>query len=151
MTGWPARYTVSSSSAASDGYKRQFGCFAEIARERFNGTLAGTLTITAGAGGMGGAQPMAVTMNDGVVLVIAWGVCARIGIGAALLRNAVGKLPGAPNEFWYSIHFCMGILTGAFTIIGFFIAIVATQKEDKKHFKGAHHKAGLAILILVIM
>ncbi|MFT7393975.1 MAG: urocanate hydratase, partial [Candidatus Azotimanducaceae bacterium] len=47
-----------------------FECFAEIARKRFNGTLAGTLTITAGAGGMGGAQPMAVTMNDGVVLVI---------------------------------------------------------------------------------
>jgi hypothetical protein len=90
-------------------------------------------------------------MAHGIVLVIAWGVCAPIGIGAALLRNAVGKLPGAPNEFWYSIHFCMGILTGAFTIIGFFIAIVATQKEDKKHFKGAHHKAGLAILILVVV
>ena len=47
-----------------------YECFAEIARKRFNGTLAGTLTITAGAGGMGGAQPLAVTMNDGVVLVI---------------------------------------------------------------------------------
>ena len=47
-----------------------YECFAEIARKRFGGTLAGTLTITAGAGGMGGAQPLAVTMNDGVVLVI---------------------------------------------------------------------------------
>jgi len=44
--------------------------FAEIARRRFAGTLAGTLTITAGAGGMGGAQPLAVTMNDGVILII---------------------------------------------------------------------------------
>ena len=34
-----------------------YECFAEIARSRFNGTLAGTLTITAGLGGMGGAQP----------------------------------------------------------------------------------------------
>ena len=47
-----------------------YECFAEIARTRFGGTLAGTLTITAGAGGMGGAQPLAVTMNDGVVLIV---------------------------------------------------------------------------------
>jgi urocanate hydratase len=47
-----------------------YECFAEIGRKRFGGTLAGTLTITAGAGGMGGAQPLAVTMNDGAVLVI---------------------------------------------------------------------------------
>jgi urocanate hydratase len=47
-----------------------YECFAEIARKKFGGTLAGTLTVTAGAGGMGGAQPLAVTMNDGVVLVV---------------------------------------------------------------------------------
>ena len=47
-----------------------YECFAEIARRRFGGSLAGTLTITAGAGGMGGAQPLAVTMNDGVVLIV---------------------------------------------------------------------------------
>ena len=46
-----------------------YECFAEIARQKFGGTLAGTLTVTAGAGGMGGAQPLAVTMNDGVVLI----------------------------------------------------------------------------------
>ncbi|MFZ1439779.1 MAG: urocanate hydratase [Candidatus Microthrix subdominans] len=47
-----------------------YECFAEIARLRFGGTLAGTLTVTAGAGGMGGAQPLAVTMNDGVALIV---------------------------------------------------------------------------------
>lgn len=47
-----------------------YECFAEIGRKRFGGTLAGTLTVTAGAGGMGGAQPLAVTMNDGVVLLV---------------------------------------------------------------------------------
>ncbi len=47
-----------------------YECFAEIARKRFGGSLAGTLTVTAGAGGMGGAQPLAVTMNDGVVLIV---------------------------------------------------------------------------------
>lgn len=43
--------------------------FAEAARQHFNGSLRGTLTVTAGLGGMGGAQPLAVTMNDGVCLV----------------------------------------------------------------------------------
>jgi len=44
--------------------------FAAVAAKRFNGTLAGTLTLTGGAGGMGGAQPLAVTMNDGVCLLV---------------------------------------------------------------------------------
>jgi len=44
--------------------------FAAVAAKRFGGTLAGTLTLTAGCGGMGGAQPLAVTMNGGAVLVI---------------------------------------------------------------------------------
>ncbi|HET7629413.1 MAG TPA: urocanate hydratase [Bacillales bacterium] len=44
--------------------------FAEAARQHFGGTLAGTLTVTAGLGGMGGAQPLAVTMNDGVVIAV---------------------------------------------------------------------------------
>jgi len=44
--------------------------FAAVADKRFNGTLAGTLTLTGGAGGMGGAQPLAVTMNDGVCLLV---------------------------------------------------------------------------------
>ncbi|MYF84316.1 MAG: urocanate hydratase [Acidimicrobiia bacterium] len=47
-----------------------YECFAAIARKRFGGTLAGTLTITAGLGGMGGAQPLAITMNGGVALCI---------------------------------------------------------------------------------
>ncbi|MXV97486.1 MAG: urocanate hydratase, partial [Acidimicrobiaceae bacterium] len=47
-----------------------YECFAAIARKRFGGSLAGTLTVTAGLGGMGGAQPLAITMNDGVALCI---------------------------------------------------------------------------------
>jgi urocanate hydratase len=43
--------------------------FAAVANKHFNGTLKGTLTVTAGLGGMGGAQPLSVTMNDGVCLV----------------------------------------------------------------------------------
>ena len=42
--------------------------FAEMARQHFGGTLAGTLNVTAGLGGMGGAQPLAITMNEGVCL-----------------------------------------------------------------------------------
>ncbi|WP_431874446.1 urocanate hydratase [Micromonospora marina] len=44
--------------------------FAAVAAKRFEGTLAGTLTLTAGCGGMGGAQPLAVTMNGGVCLIV---------------------------------------------------------------------------------
>ncbi len=44
--------------------------FAAVANQDFNGTLAGTLTLTGGVGGMGGAQPLAVTMNDGVAICV---------------------------------------------------------------------------------
>ena len=44
--------------------------FAAIARKRFGGTLAGTITVTAGLGGMGGAQPLAITLNGGVAICI---------------------------------------------------------------------------------
>jgi len=62
-----------------------YECFAEIARRRQakgqgDGTLRGTITLTAGLGGMGGAQPLSVTMNDGVALCIdveAWRVERR--------------------------------------------------------------------------
>ncbi|HET8602318.1 MAG TPA: urocanate hydratase [Marmoricola sp.] len=47
-----------------------FETFAAVADKRFGGTLAGTITATAGLGGMGGAQPLAVTMNDGVAICI---------------------------------------------------------------------------------
>lgn len=44
--------------------------FAAVANEHFGGTLAGTLTVTAGCGGMGGAQPLSVTLNGGACLII---------------------------------------------------------------------------------
>lgn len=47
-----------------------FETFAAVARQHFGGTLRGRLVLTAGLGGMGGAQPLAVTMNDGVALCI---------------------------------------------------------------------------------
>jgi len=47
-----------------------FETFAAVAKKRFGGTLAGTITLTGGCGGMGGAQPLAVTLNDGVCLIV---------------------------------------------------------------------------------
>lgn len=44
--------------------------FAAVARKRFGGTLAGTITLTGGCGGMGGAQPLAVTLNGGVCIIV---------------------------------------------------------------------------------
>src|SRR6195952_2555528 len=55
--------------------------FAAVAAKKFNGTLAGTLTLTGGCGGMGGAQPLAVTLNGGVCLVV--------DVDAARLRRRV--------------------------------------------------------------
>ena len=47
-----------------------FETFAAIGAKRFGGTLAGTITLTGGCGGMGGAQPLAVTLNDGACLIV---------------------------------------------------------------------------------
>ena len=47
-----------------------FETFGAVARKKFSGSLAGTITLTAGLGGMGGAQPLAVTMNDGVAICV---------------------------------------------------------------------------------
>ena len=47
-----------------------FETFAAVADKRFGGSLRGTITLTAGLGGMGGAQPLAVTMNDGVAICV---------------------------------------------------------------------------------
>jgi urocanate hydratase len=44
--------------------------FAELARQHFGGTLRGRVSLTAGAGGMGGAQPLAITMNEGIALIV---------------------------------------------------------------------------------
>ena len=88
-----------------------YECFAEIARRKFskpgyNGTLAGTITLTAGLGGMGGAQPLSVTMNDGVALCIdvdAWRVQRRVETRyldevADSLEDAVARCMRARDE-----------------------------------------------------
>ena len=58
--------------------------FAELARQHFGGTLRGRVTLTAGLGGMGGAQPLAVTMNEGVA------ICVEVDPERARRRLAVG-------------------------------------------------------------
>ncbi|MDP8958654.1 MAG: urocanate hydratase [Actinomycetota bacterium] len=67
--------------------------FAAIAEQRFGGTLRGTLTLTAGLGGMGGAQPLAITMNEGVALVVEVDP-GRIGrrLQSGYLDEAAGSL-----------------------------------------------------------
>src|SRR5687767_14111595 len=58
--------------------------FSAIAQKHFGGTLKGTLNVTAGLGGMGGAQPLAITMNEGVCLaaeVEAWRIEKRLQTG----------------------------------------------------------------------
>jgi len=60
--------------------------FAAVARKRFGGTLAGRLVVTAGLGGMGGAQPLAVTMNEGCAL------CVEVDLQRIERRIATGYL-----------------------------------------------------------
>jgi urocanate hydratase len=83
-----------------------FETFAAVADKRFGGTLAGTITVTAGLGGMGGAQPLAVTMNDGVVICIECDparIARRIehrylDVQAASLEEAVAMAVAARDE-----------------------------------------------------
>jgi urocanate hydratase len=58
--------------------------FAELARQHFGGTLRGRVVLTAGLGGMGGAQPLAVTMNEGVAL------CIEVDPARARRRHEIG-------------------------------------------------------------
>jgi urocanate hydratase len=75
--------------------------FAAVAAKKFGGTLAGTLTITSGCGGMGGAQPLAVTMNDGV--------CLAIDIDATRLQRRVETryLDEIANDLDDAVRRCM--------------------------------------------
>jgi urocanate hydratase len=69
--------------------------FAELARQHFGGTLRGRVALTAGLGGMGGAQPLAVTMNDGVVIAI------EVDEARARRRLDIGyvdRLTASPDE-----------------------------------------------------
>jgi urocanate hydratase len=69
--------------------------FAELARQHFGGSLRGRVVLTAGLGGMGGAQPLAVTMNEGVCLAI------EVDPARAKRRLDIGyvdKLTGSPDE-----------------------------------------------------
>ena len=69
--------------------------FAELARQHFGGSLRGTVTLTAGLGGMGGAQPLAVTMNDGVA------ICIEVDDSRARRRHDIGyvdRLTASPDE-----------------------------------------------------
>lgn len=87
----------------------------------------------------------------GIILVIAWGCCAPLGIGVSILRNGLIKA-GLDKGFWYRMHFYLNLSTVVLTVVGFIIAFVATHREStKNHLYDTHHKAGLAILILVLV
>ena len=63
--------------------------FAALARQRFDGSLRGKLVVTAGLGGMGGAQPLAVTMNEGCAL--AWrSICSGSSAGSSTATSTSG-------------------------------------------------------------
>src|SRR5262245_50490316 len=66
--------------------------FAELARQHFGGTLRGRVVLTAGLGGMGGAQPLAVTMNEGVCLAI------EVDEARAARRHDIGYVDRLTND-----------------------------------------------------
>ncbi|HSJ18616.1 MAG TPA: urocanate hydratase [Solirubrobacterales bacterium] len=77
-----------------------YECFAAIARRRFGGSLAGTITVTAGLGGMGGAQPLAVTMNGGVAL------CVEVDPGRIRRRLDTGFLDEEADDLEDAVARC---------------------------------------------
>jgi urocanate hydratase len=77
-----------------------YECFAEIARRRFDGSLAGTISLTAGLGGMGGAQPLAITMNGGVAL------CVEVDAGRLRRRIETGYLDEEADDLEDAIARC---------------------------------------------
>ena len=79
--------------------------FAAVAAKRFGGTLAGTLTLTAGCGGMGGAQPLAVTLNGGVCLVV------DVERGRLDRRVGQGYLDEVADDLDDAVRRCLGART----------------------------------------
>ncbi|HEX5955835.1 MAG TPA: urocanate hydratase [Solirubrobacterales bacterium] len=77
-----------------------YECFAEIARRRFDGSLAGTISLTAGLGGMGGAQPLAITMNGGVAL------CVEVDAARLRRRIETGYLDEEADDLEDAIARC---------------------------------------------
>jgi urocanate hydratase len=78
-----------------------YECFAEIGRRRHGGSLAGTITVTAGLGGMGGAQPLAITMNGGVAL------CIEVDRERIARRLETGYLDEEADDLEDAIRRCM--------------------------------------------
>ena len=76
--------------------------FAECARQHFGGSLAGMVTLTAGLGGMGGAQPLAITMNGGAALVI------EVDPARAERRHALRYVDELTNDLDEAIHLVDG-------------------------------------------
>ncbi len=74
--------------------------FAAIARKRWNGSLRGRIVVTAGLGGMGGAQPLAITMNDGVAL------CIDVDPERIERRLATGYLDERADDFGDAVRRC---------------------------------------------
>ena len=95
-----------------------------------------------------GSDYRRIWMAHGIILTIAWGVCAPLAIGASILRVPLKERLGQDN--WFAWHLYLNTSTVLLTIIGFVLAVVAMAKEGNEHFEDLHHKCGLAIFILVI-
>jgi urocanate hydratase len=78
-----------------------YECFSAIADKRFGGSLAGTITVTAGLGGMGGAQPLAVTMNDGVAL------CVEVDLWRVQRRLETRYLDVMADDYQHAVRLCL--------------------------------------------
>jgi urocanate hydratase len=76
--------------------------FSAVAGKRFGGTLAGTITLTAGLGGMGGAQPLAVTMNDGVA------ICVDVDPSRIARRLEHGYLDACADSVQHALQLAYG-------------------------------------------
>lgn len=85
----------------------------------------------------------------GILLALAWGVCAPLAIGASILRNPLQDRFG---QSWYQIHFYLNLLALLLTTIGLVIAIVLMGLENESHFvENLHTRVGLVVMVFMVV
>ena len=104
--------------------------FGAIAKKRFGGTLAGTITLTGGVGGMGGAQPLAVTMNGGVAICVDVDATASTVASRSATSTSRPRISTTPSRWPSKLEMPSGPCLSAWS---------ATPPRSSRHCSSATH------------
>lgn len=92
-------------------------------------------------------------MAHGVMMTLAWAVCAPLAIGASVLRVVFDKM-GMAKGTWYKIHYYGNVMTTLLTICAFLIAVITKRQqteEGSESTRTTHGKVGISIFILCVL